>query len=119
MELGSLRAQALDLSFAAHAVPATVTRPAPDDDPIETRVLWVTPVTEEAPFAGGRFARREPRRIAALRRDQVATVPVGTAIVAPEKDGDDDMGWRVEGIDRIEADHYRVVVVHDLDVFGT
>lgn len=112
MDLGPLRALALDLNFSAHGVPATVTRPAPDDIPIDTRVIWVTPITQDAPFSGA-FAKQEPRRIAALRKDEVPTVPIRTAIVAPEKAGDVERGWRVDGIEREEADHVRVTVILD------
>lgn len=112
MDFGSLRALALDLNFSAHGVDAVVTRPAPDDEPVETRGIWITPLTEDAPVNAA-FARREPRRILALKRSEVPTVPRGTGIQAPEKAGDDPVGWRVDGMDRIEADHQRVIVVRD------
>jgi hypothetical protein len=112
MGFGALRDLAVDLNFDfAHGVPVTVTRPAPDDDPIETHGIWIVPITESAPLGG--FGRQEPRRILALRRDQVPTVPKGTVIVGPPKADADPVGWRVDGIDRIEADHVRVIVVED------
>lgn len=116
MGFGALRAQALDLNFLVHGVAATVTRPSHLDTPIETTLIWVTPITEDAPIASGRLARREPRRIAALRIDEVETVPVGTVIIAPPKDGDENQAWRVDGVDRVEADHIRVIVVPDREV---
>ena len=64
MDLGPLRALTLSLNWATHGVPATVTRPAPDDTAIATRVIWVTPLTEEVGFD---LQRAEPRRIASLQ----------------------------------------------------
>lgn len=111
MDLGSLRSLALDLNFSAHGVPATVTRPAPDNAPLSTRVIWVTPITEVAPEGGG-FQRREPIRIASFRRDEVPTVPRGTTFVAAAKMGDaEELTWLVEEIDQVNPDNTRVVVV--------
>jgi len=109
MGLGTLRALALDLNFSAiaHGVPAIVT--VPDQAPIETRVIWLTTTPEDMP-PGAMFTRSDPRRVMALRRDEVASVPVGTVIVAPEKDGDDTEAWVVDGHERQEADHNRVIV---------
>lgn len=111
MDLGSLRALALDLNLSAHGVDVTVTRPVPDDEPIEARGIWLTPTTEGLPI-GSELTRREPRRVLALRRADVPTVPRGTLIVAPEKAGDEDtLEWRVDGFEHYEADHVRVIVV--------
>jgi len=115
MDLGSLRALALDLNFSAHGFDVTVTRPAPDDDPIEARGIWLVPVNDAVPI-GSDFTRREPIRVLALKRSEVPTVPKGTGIVAPEKAGDDPVGWRVDGLERQEADHNRVIVRRDTDL---
>jgi hypothetical protein len=104
-----LRALALDLNLSAHGVDVTVTRPAPDDTAIATRGIWLTTETVDVP--AGEFSRREPRRVMALRRANVPTVPRGTLIEAPEKSGDAVTVWRVDGIDRLEADHVRVIVL--------
>lgn len=112
MDLGPFRALVVDLNFDAHGVPATVTRPAPNDTPITTRVLWVTADTELVP-SGGEFQRRDPIRVAALRRDQVPTVPEGTEIVAPEQSGGPDVTWRVEATLRVEAGLTRVIVIEE------
>lgn len=108
MDLGSLRTLALELNFSAHGVPATVT--PVDEAEIATRVIWVTPLSELEP-AGGEFTRREPIRILAVRRSDVPRLPRGSRVVAPETSGDSDQVWRVDGTDRIEADHHRVLVV--------
>lgn len=106
-----------EINFANQvlSVPVTVTRPAPDDEPIETRGIWLTVDTRDAP--GGSFQRAEPYRVLSLRGDEVLTVPDGTEILAPEKDGDPVVGWRVDGTHSVETDHRRVTVLRapDLD----
>ena len=110
MDLGPLRALALTLNLQAHGVPVTVTRPAPNDDPIETRGIWLTTLTESVP-SGTDFQRREPFRVMALSRAIVPTAPRGTEISAPEKAGDVTRTWIVDSTDRVEADHVRVIVL--------
>lgn len=110
MDLGPLRALVLDVNFEAHGVAATVTRPAPNNIPIATRVIWVTPVTVGVP-SDMDFQRNEPLRIIALKRSDVPTVPKGTLIDAPPKAGDASQLWRVDAFDREEADHKRVIVI--------
>jgi hypothetical protein len=110
MDLGPLRALALELNFSAHGVLAVVTRPAPYNDSIVTRCIWLTTETPGVP-ASTDFQRGDPRRVLVLRRTDVPAVPRNTVINAPEKAGDADQNWRVDGIDRIEADQIRVIVV--------
>ena len=111
MDLGPLRALALEVNLQAHGVDITVTRPAPDNTPIEgIKGIWLTPITEELPDRMD-FQRREPRRVMALRRTDVPAVPRGTLIVAPEKSGDDPRPWRVDSLDRSDADKTHVVVL--------
>jgi hypothetical protein len=90
-------------------VPATVRRPAPQDDPIATRVIWSTPSPEAMP--GGDFSRREPVRVMALRRDEVPTVPRGTHIDAPEMPGGAVKTWKVDSFEREDTAQTRVFVV--------
>lgn len=113
MDFGPLRALVASLNFRAHGVAATVTRPFPDDTPITTRVIWVTPITEDRLDIGGGLQHRAPIRVAAVLKADVPTVPRGTVILAPPKAGDDEVRWQVDGIDRVEADHVRVIVVPD------
>lgn len=96
--------------FDAFGVPATVTRPAPDDTPIETTGVWVSPAVLDVP-AGFDLQRADRRRLLSLRRDEVPTVPRGTVIEAPERDADDVASWRVDGIEAMDADQVRVLVV--------
>lgn len=100
----------MDPLFEAFGVPATVTRPEPDDTPIATSVIWESWPTEDA--AGG-FAvqRREPRRVLAMRLDQVPTVPRGTVIQAPEQAGAAIKRWKVDGFDRLETEIGRYIVI--------
>jgi hypothetical protein len=112
MDFGALRSLVRELNFSAHGVDAIVTRPFPDATPITTRAIWVTPQTEDA-LNGTELQRREPRRVMALRKDEVPTVPRGTVIIAPPQGGESDARWRIDGIDRVEADHVRVIVVPD------
>lgn len=106
-----------DPIFQAFGVSATVTRPAPDETPITTTVAWMTPQTVDG-LIGGSITRREARRIAALRLDEVPTVPRGTLIDAPEELGGEVKRWFVESVDRIEPDLGRYVVVHRPDPYA-
>jgi len=110
MDLGPLRTLALEINLAAHGVSATVTRPAPDDTPVSTTGIWYTqPLDETRPF-GTDFQRREPRRVMALPRADLSTLPRGTTIVAPETIGGTDKTWVVDGLERVEADTWRAIV---------
>ncbi len=102
-----------DIQFAnqIQSIAVTVTRPAPNDDPITTRGIWCTPNTEPMP-GGVEFSRREAIRILALRRDDVPTAPKDTVILAPHPEdlGGDPVGWVVDGTDLRAVDHHRVIV---------
>lgn len=111
-DLGDVRALALEANFEAHGVDAIVTRPAPDDTPIETRLIWPAQPADAWP-AGLSLQRQEERKVAALKRRDVPTLPKTTRIVAPPKAGDADQGWIVDGTERVEPDHVRVYVVPD------
>jgi len=100
----------MDPALEAFGVPATVTRPAPDHEPIETSVIWVTPITDDVP-GGMEFQRKERRRVLVLDRNAVPTVPRGTVIVAAERLGEVERTWRVDGLELEDADHHRVRVV--------
>jgi hypothetical protein len=111
MDITTLRALALDCNFGALGVDVTVTRPFPNEAPIEARGIWVTPLTQDA--GGVEFTRKEQRRVIALLVAEVGTVPRGTVIVAPENGTT--YGWRVDGIEKVEAEHVRATVVRDPD----
>lgn len=107
MDLGPLRALALELNFSAHGVPIVVSVPGEDD--VETRGIWITTPPEMVPDGSG-YQRVEPLRIMAIKRSDVTRVPIDTLITAPEKSGDADEQWAVDGHERQEADHNRVIL---------
>jgi len=111
MDLGPLRALALDLTSSAHGVTATVTRPAPDQAAIVTRGVWITfPLEEPRPY-GTDFQRREPRRVLALPKSALATLPRGTVIVAADRVGGSIKVWRVDGLDpQVVTEQWRAIV---------
>lgn len=111
MSNSALRALVLTSNISAFGVTATVTRPAPDDTPIETTVLWATPATEDRPIGSSDFVRREQRRTVALLTADVPTCPKGTVIDAADERNGTVRRWRVQGIDVIEAEHVRAIVV--------
>jgi hypothetical protein len=108
MGFGDVRALVLESNMVAHGVDVVVTLPGAAA--VETTGIWLTPVTEDFPSSGD-FARREPRRVMALSRAELPSVPKGTVIVAPEFEGGDEQYWRVDGHERTEADQVRVIVV--------
>lgn len=114
MDLGGLRTLVRDLNFSAHGLAITVAVPDVDETPIETTGIWLTPVTDDVP-TGAEFRRRDVRRVMALSKSDVDSVPRGTIIMAPESSGGTTQRWRVDGIDRVEAEHLRVVLVPDVD----
>jgi hypothetical protein len=116
MDLGALRARVLAVNMAAHGVPITVTRPAPDDTPITTTVdglplkgIWMTPASSDLP-PGSRLQARSPIRILVVATADVPTAPRGTTVVAAWQPGGDESTWVVEGLDHQEADHLRLIV---------
>lgn len=109
---GEIRALVLETNLAEHGVDVIVTPTGADA--IATRGIWLTPAPEDSPI-GLDFQRREPRRVIALSREAVPTLPRGSYLEAPEQDGGTIRTWRVDGIERDEADHRRVVVIEDPD----
>lgn len=110
MDLGPLRTLVTDISFATFAVDATVTRPDPDSDPIETRAIWMRPMTEKVP-ADGDFTRNEPLLHLALPRGEVPTVPRGTIIEAPKRSGLDVVSWTVDSTVQVDDPDFTHVLV--------
>lgn len=108
MDLAPLRELVPDITFGAHGIPATVTPPG--ETAIATRVVYIEPLVEDQP-AGRDINRREPRRIFALRIDEVPDVPRGTIIVPSETIGGVSGNWQIDGIESTERYHHRVIVV--------
>lgn len=111
MGFGALRALTLSLNQWAHGVDIVVSPPL-TDDVIETRGIWLTDQTNEAP-GGASFGRREPLKVLAIARDAVDTFKKGTKITAPPRDGDADQGWVIDTVLELRADHVRVIVIPD------
>lgn len=110
MDLGALRALVVSTNLAVHGVPAVVTRPAPDNEPIETRGIWMTPETDGEPV-GSTFQRREGIRAMALSRGAVPTIPRGTVVLAREVINSAVKRWLVDGVQREEPEIWRVFVI--------
>lgn len=108
MGFGALRLLALDVAMSFQGVDATVT--VPNGDPVETRAIWTQPVSELMPV-GHDFQRREPRRVLALARSAVPQLPRGTLIVAAEYEGATPRSWKVDAIERMDADQVRAIVL--------
>jgi len=102
----------LDPIFDAFGVPATVTRPVPDEFPIVTTGVWVSPEMVEAAL-GTDLSRTERQRMLALPTSAVPTVPRGTRIDAPELLGGAVKPWRVDALGPADAEIHRVIVVPD------
>lgn len=112
MSLGPLRALAQAVSVGVLGVPATVTRPFPDETPVTTTAVWLPPPPEEAQPVGTDFRRREPRRLLALPRDAaLPSMPRGTVISAPEDPDGAAQLWRVDELALTQYDQWRVLVV--------
>lgn len=119
MDVLALREVVLGANFAAHGVPATVTRPWPDDTPISTAGIWCTPGLTR-PFLeslpGDFDAQRKVRhRVIVLPVAEVPTVPRKTRIVASEVAGGPAVAWRADGIEYEDAQHRRVIVVPETE----
>ena len=110
MDLSALRGRVLAANLAAHGVPATVTRPSPDNAPVALTGIWLTPIAEEQLPAGRDYPRADPRRIFAIPKSALTGVPRQTFIDVAEP-GQALRKWRVDGYERADADHWRVVLV--------
>lgn len=109
MDLGSLRALTTSINFSVHGVDATVTRPSPNDTPIVTRAIWVTPDTPAEP-SGADFTRSESVDRLSLPLVDVPSVPLKTVIVAAKR-GESSRTWLVDSHDHIGEGYTRVFVV--------
>lgn len=108
MNQQALRRLALDASMFAHGVDATVT--VPSGAPIVTRCTWLLSLEESQPV-GRDFNRSDPRRLMALPLSlALPTVPRGSVVVAALPGTTTARTWRVENIDRVEAEQVRVIV---------
>jgi len=115
MGWGAARALVRDVNLANHnSVLGTVTRPHPNDTPIEdVRVLWLTFDDDSVPTRLA-LSQAVGRRLAAISLDAVPALPRKTLIEAPARaDSQTVVRWRVEAVETVRDDHYRVVVFED------
>ena len=115
MDFGPFRDVVKELNFDAHGVAVTL-KPA-IGLPISTSGIWLPSLLEDPPV-GRDYNRREPRRVMALRRDQVASVPRGTLLTAPETISGTARDWQVDAVDEIRGDHIRVILQPDTQLQG-
>lgn len=99
-------------ALSAFGVPATVTRPAPDDTTISTTGIWTRPRAEDQPF-GTDFQKLGSRKVFAVPRSAgLPSAPRGTLVVAAEMRGSTAKTWRVDGYDGpLEPDEMRLVLI--------
>lgn len=110
MDLSSMEALVRDVNFDTFGIVVTVTPLGGSS--ITTQGKWCTPEFDERPV-GKDYNRRDPRRVMALRIDEVPDIPRGSLIVASEFDGEDAKNWKVDGIEKTERDHIRVILVEE------
>lgn len=94
--------------LGAFGVSAVVTRPGLD--PITTEVVWVPAAPNFAP-EGMDFQALSMRKVLAIPRATVPTLPTGTVVLVAEIDGGAPATFVVDAIDRHESDHIRAVMV--------
>lgn len=111
MNLAALRGRVLTANLAAFGVPATVTRPHPDDTPITATLVWMSPEAAGVPASDAPLTRVDPKRFAALSYAQVPTVPRKTTILAPDTLSGALRAWLVDGTTRVAVDHVIVVLL--------
>lgn len=108
MNLVAVRALGRTVAFNTHGLTATVTRPS--TAAISTLGIWVHVPPEDRPY-GTDLQRRDPRRVLAIPRADVPTMPRGTTVVIPDAAGGDAKTWTVDGLERADPDHWRVLLV--------
>src|SRR5687767_5430682 len=99
----------MDPIFTAFGVPATVTRPAPDEMPIVTTGVWMHPLTETQSF-GSDIRRFDPRWVFAVRTSAVPDARKGTLVETSGPNGGAIRMWQVDGYDSTEGDHLRLIL---------
>jgi hypothetical protein len=99
-------------ALSAFGVPATVTRPAPNNTPLLTTGIWMSPTAESEPF-GTDFQKLGTRKVFAVPRSAaLSSVPRGTIVVAAEMLGAALKTWRVDGYaGPAEPDQLRLFLV--------
>jgi hypothetical protein len=94
--------------LAAFGASAVVT--LPDAEPVTATVVWMPPSPDLVP-AGLELQAVQVRRVLAIPRATVPSVPRKTTVVVPEIDGGSPRAFMVDAIEREEPDHVCVVLV--------
>ena len=98
----------LSLAMDAFSVPAVVTLKS--ENPVTTRGVWLSP--EAVGFdVGDEYQGRAPKRIMAIGKSDVPTIPRGTKIVAPEESGEATKTWEVQESARVQNDQHNIVLI--------
>jgi hypothetical protein len=93
----------------AFGLPAAVTPPG--GATFQTTVIWLPPVTVEHPSSAS-LQRAEARRVLSFPvTPDVTSVPRGTVVVVAEFKGQPDKSWKVDAAERVDPDHWRMIVV--------
>ena len=100
------------VNFSILGVPATVT--VPGNDPVETRIIWLTPNSEGSP-EGTQLQFAEAKPAMAIRRDDVPALVLGTLVEVAPHNLDAPTAWEVDSIEKVEQEHVRVLVVPVVD----
>jgi hypothetical protein len=114
MDMTAVRALAQTVAASTHGVDLTVT--VPGGSPVARLKadglggIWLQHADEAMPV-GRDFQRREPRRLMAIPLDAtLSDVPRGSLVVAAPRGTSATRTWRVETVDRFDADQIRVIV---------
>lgn len=90
----------------------TVTVPA--GLPVETRAFWLPTATPQTPN-GAAFRRADPQRTMVIPVEGLSSgLPRESVILAPEYEGATARNWKVDSTERVDFDHWRVLVVPEL-----
>ncbi|KKM71001.1 hypothetical protein LCGC14_1434940 [marine sediment metagenome] len=98
----------LKAALDAFGLPATVTPPG--GPTVQTTAVWLPPVTVDQPTTSD-LRRAEPRRVLALPLAEAPQVPRDTVVSVPEHKGAVAADWKVDEAERIDFDHWRMMVV--------
>lgn len=113
VDLAAIRAIARDVEWNTLGVPVALPL-GPDNNDLDERLeiqgIWLTFQPEELPGASS-LQRAVPRKVMALRRDEVPTAARGLWVEAPEMIGGAVKFWRVDGYLEQRDDHHRVILV--------
>ena len=110
--MASLVEIADDSTFAAGLLPLAVdiTVTLPNSAAVETVGLWLEPEFPEVP-SGSSFGRGESRRLMAIRKSDVTSVPRLTLVDAPLIPGGTILNWRVDSVDDDDNNKHVVVLI--------